>query len=132
MDNQESVKQRVVEAVVKFEKDQMSVTPESVSVDFHPNAVVVTLQGAMCPAEKQYARNKQARALLEGFYSQVFDATKPILEASIEDVLGQRVERSRLSVDPESGNSVILVMLRGKSYRQNNGKDPGNAKILVQ
>lgn len=117
MDTQESLKQRVVEAVVKFEKDQMSVTPESVSVDFHPNAVVVTLQGATCPAEKQYARNKQARALLEGFYSQVFDATKPILEASIEDILGHRVERSRLSVDPESGDGVILIMFTDELYR---------------
>jgi len=107
---EEGAKQRVIEAVVKFEKSQMSVTPESVSVDFHPNSLVVTLQNATCPAEKSYARNREARELLEKLYTEVFEATRPILEASIEDILGHRVERSRFSLDPESGNAVILVV----------------------
>jgi len=105
---QERLKQQVVETVTRFQKDQMSVSPELVSVDFHPRCVVVTLQGATCPAEQNYARDRQGRELLGRFYDELFNATKSTLEVAITEILGQAVQQSSLSIDPESGNGVIL------------------------
>lgn len=45
MEEHGALRQRVVDAVTRFQKDQMSVSAESVSVDLHPNSLVVTLQG---------------------------------------------------------------------------------------
>ena len=111
MDTQERLKQQVVDAVGTFQRDQMSVSPESVSVDFHAHCVVVTLQGASCPAERDYARERRGRELLGRFYEELFNATKLALEMAITEILGRPVRRSRLSVDPESGDGVIMFSL---------------------
>lgn len=52
MEDEQVVKQRVVDAVTRFQKDQMSVSAESVSVDLHPGSLVVTLQGITCPQSR--------------------------------------------------------------------------------
>ncbi len=114
MGKEDRLKQEVVKVVTRFESDQMSVRPESVSVTLQPRALLVTLRGTTCPAEKNYARGRQGRELLEKLYGEVFDTAKPILEAAIEGVLGQKVDRSRLSVDTESGDGVILFTLAGE------------------
>ena len=122
MATQERLQQQVVETVTRFQNDQMSVTPELVSVDFHPRCVVVTLQGATCPAEKNYARDRQGRELLGRFYNELFNATKPILEASITEILGRTVQQSSLSIDPESGNGVILfTFICGSPQEESSG-----------
>ena len=65
MEDEQVVKQRVVDAVTRFQKDQMSVSAESVSVDLHPGSLVVTLQGITCPAEQNYALDKDSKGSLE-------------------------------------------------------------------
>lgn len=115
MDKEDRLKQEIVKVVVGFESDQMSVRPESVSVALQPRALLVTLRGTTCPAEKNYARGRQGRELLERLYGEVFDTAKPILEAAIEGILKQKVERSRMSVDAESGDGVILFALAAKT-----------------
>ncbi len=114
MDKEDRLKQEIVKVVTRFESDQMSVRPESVSVTLQARALLVTLRGATCPAEQNYARGRQGRELLERLYGEVFDTAKPILEAAIEGILEQKVERSRLSVDTESGDGVILFTLAGE------------------
>ncbi len=117
-DKEDRLKQEIVKVVTRFESDQMSVRPESVSVTLQPRALLVTLRGTTCPAEKNYARGKQGRELLEKLYAEVFDTAKPILEAAIERILDQKVERSRLSVDTESGDGVILFALGAKALSE--------------
>ena len=102
------LKRRIADAVTRFENDQMSVRPESVSVDIHARSLVVSFQGAACPAEKHYAREPQAGELLQRFYGGVFEAARPILESAIQEILKVRIERSRLVVIPQTGDGVIL------------------------
>ena len=118
MDKEERLKQGIVKVITRFESDQMSVRPESVSVALQPRALLVTLRGTTCPAEKNYARGRQGRELLERLYGEVFDTAKPILEAAIEGILKQKVERSRLNVDAESGDGVILFSLGAKIHSE--------------
>ncbi len=61
MDKEDRLKQEIVKVVTRFESDQMSVRPESVSVTLQPKALLVTLRGTTCPAEKNYARGRQGR-----------------------------------------------------------------------
>ena len=110
MSAHEELRRRVAEAVTRFENDQMSVRPESVSVDIHARSLVVSFEGAACPAEKHYARDRQAGELLQRFYDGAFEAAKPILESAIQEILRARVDRSKLIVIPETGDGVIVFM----------------------
>ena len=115
MNPEHRLKQQLVEAVNTFQKRQLAVSCESIEVDLHSGTLVVTLYGATCPAEKDYARNIEARELLEKFYGELFGVIRPILEAKIQQILGQRVERSKFSIDPASGAGVILLTLIGEA-----------------
>ena len=127
MNKYEELKRQVVTAVTKFESDQMSTNPVSISVAIHPQELVVTFRGATCPAERNYARDADARELLERFYNRLYEATKPILESTIQEILNRRVERSRLSVAPESGDGVILFALAGESRCEDGAPEDARA-----
>lgn len=111
MKSQEELAQRVIDAVTRFERDQMSITPADVSVDLHPGSLVVTFRGATSPAERDRARDVQARERLERFHREVFDQVKPALETAIQDILGRTVVRSSYNLDVASGDGVILFSL---------------------
>jgi len=115
--NGERIKSQLTEAVVAFQRVQMSVTAESVWVDLHPGSVVVTVRGAISPAEQSCARDEEGRELLDRFYSHLFEVSKRILEVAIEGILGLSMMRSRLCVDAESGDQEGEHQLRLMSVR---------------
>jgi len=104
----ERLKEKIVEAVSHFERDQMSIIPESISINFHPRSLMVSLMGNLSPAEKSYARDARGSRLLEKFYRELFNAAKPVLEKEVAGILGRSAQRCSLSIDPESGGMVIL------------------------
>lgn len=109
VDDVGELKRRVADVVTRFEQDVMAIRPGSVSVDLHPHAAVVTMRGAASRAERDYARDRPAKELLERFHAETFNAVKGELEALVGRVLGRKVRRSRLNLDPESGDGVILI-----------------------
>ena len=115
MNEQERLKQQIVQAVSNFQRTQLSVTCKSITVDFHADTLVITLCGATSPAERDFARDRRTRELLEKFYDELFDVIKPILEARIQEILGRQVRRSRMKIDSESGAGVILLTFAGEA-----------------
>lgn len=111
MNREGRLKERIAEAVSDFHRDLMSVTPGEMAVDLHSGSVVVTIQGASCQAEKDLAHDERARELLERLHRRVFEVSRPALETAIERIVGRPVERSRLSVDPETGDRVLFCTL---------------------
>jgi len=112
MEKRDRLAQKIVRVISDFERKQMSLTPESISVSLEPDTLIVTLKGLTSPAERQLVRAGGSRELLEKFYAEVFASTRASLEAAVEEILCQRVERSRLSLDSESGDGVILFRLQ--------------------
>ena len=110
---EQEIHRRIAEAVTAFQQSQISGAQCSINVSMQSDAVVITLRGVMSPAEKNYAKDRKARRLLERFYEELFDTTRPMLETSVQEILGQRVKRSRFAVDPESGDGVIVVTFAG-------------------
>ena len=132
MSKQQSLKHQLTEAVVKFQKEQMSISADRVWADLHPDSLVVTILGATCPAEQDYAKDAKARELLERLYNNLFATSKRILEVAIEEILGRTIEHAKLSVDPESGDHVILFTLAGESCRQSDRDNSGGRKASEQ
>ena len=125
-------KRRIAEAIATFENDQMSVRPESVSVDIHPRSLVVSFRGAVCPAERDYARDRRASELLQRFYDGVFEAAKPILESAIQDILGVGIDRSKLSVIPQTGDAVILFTFLREPSRGDETNATGGCRAATK
>ena len=110
---QGSLEPQIKKAAIDFTTNHMSLTPEAVFVHIDEQNIVITLHGITCPAEKEYAREKQSRAILKGLYDEVFEVNHYILESIIENIIGQRIEHSRLTVDPDTGNGVIMLIIAG-------------------
>ena len=102
-------KQQTMNAVLRFSAEQFSAVPDSISVDFHPDTMVVALESVISPAEHSYASDSQGRELLERLYRGVYEEAKPILHAAVVEVTGRPVERSRFTLDSESGDAVIML-----------------------
>jgi uncharacterized protein YbcI len=102
---------RIVEAVAKFEHEQMGLQPASILVNLRSNTLFVMLEGITFAAEKACAEEQQGQELLEKYYTQTFDAGKRVLEAELRNILHRTVERSTLRVDSVSGNGVLQFVL---------------------
>jgi uncharacterized protein YbcI len=109
MDDEGDLKQQVSDVVARFEREVMAIRPGSVAVDLHPCAAVVTMHGIGSQAERDYAKESPGKELLERLYSETFNVVRGELEALLERVLGRKVRRSILTLDPETGDGVILI-----------------------
>ena len=112
MCEQTNVQNRILETITRFENTYMSVRPESVLVNLHDSYILVILHQAVCAAEREYARERQARELLERLYARVFDAAKSKLEADIAEIVGRPVQQSRMNVDTLAGNIILVFLLK--------------------
>ncbi len=103
--------QQIEEAVSQFFDTYMSARSESVLVDLHDSHLLVTLQQVVCPAEREYARERRSRERLERLFSETFDTVKAELETAVARIVGGTVRQSRLSVDPLTGDAVVVFFM---------------------
>lgn len=103
--------QQIEDAVSQFFGTYMSARSESVLVDLHDSHVLVTLQQVVCPAEREYARERRSRERLERLFSETFDTVKAELETAVARIVGGTVRQSRLSVDPLTGDAVVVFFM---------------------
>lgn len=89
----------------------MSIRPELVLVDLHDTCILVTLRQVVCAAERNYARERLSRELLEKLYAEAFGAVKTELETAVTQIVGRQVHQSRISVDPIVGDAILVFML---------------------
>lgn len=110
MNEQDQVQRRIIEAVTRFENQLMAVRPDTVAVSLSRPYLIVTLRGAICEAERRYAQDRRSRGLLERLYVDIFNAAKPELETAIGNILGRRIRRSRISIDPVLGDAILVFV----------------------
>ena len=121
MRDSETKEEQILQAVAKFEREQMDFSPSSILVNLQYDTVYVMLQGMTFPAERACARNEHGQEMLERYHAQIFDAGKHALESEIQVILGRTVERSTMRVEPVSGNGVIQFTL-GKTTGKGEGR----------
>ena len=115
MEKNNTLKQKVEKAVATYACDYLGIKPKSLVIDIHSCSVLATLQGIIPPVERDYAKGKQSRELIEKCYENVFDVSKKAFEVALENILGQVIQSSMLRVNPESGNGVIVFNLAERS-----------------
>lgn len=111
MSEPNQVQERIITAVTWFESQSMALKSEAITVNLSEPYLIVTLRGAICQAERQYAQDRSSRELLEKLYADVFDVAKHGLDAAVGSILGRHVQRSRMSVDPMLGDAILVFVL---------------------
>ena len=111
----ETMEERIVDAVTKYENEHMALQPSSVSVNLQADALFVMLQGVNSPSVRACAENEESQRLLEEYYARMFYADRQTLDAEIESILGRTVKRSTMRVDCVAGTGVVHFVLGDKT-----------------
>ena len=109
---QSSMAQQVGYAAGAFEQRRTGHLPQSVSVALVDSTVVITLSGALSPAERALVQSPAAAAQMQELYRQVFANSCDALGNEITRITGVAVRDARAEVQTMNG-AVLQVFATG-------------------
>jgi uncharacterized protein YbcI len=77
--------------------------PDSVAVVLSGQTLVVTLNGALSPAERNLAKTEKGAAKVQEFHRQLFVAAMEPLREQIKKIVGVDVLQASTTIDPATG-----------------------------
>lgn len=98
--------QRFAEAAAEFERRRTGHSPHSVSVVLSGETLVVTLHGALSPAERALAVTPTGAAELQAYRRGLFDTSALAFRQAIKDITGVEVRETAAEVEPTTGTVV--------------------------
>ena len=103
---------QVARAASDFQQERTGLAPKSVAVVFSENTLLVTLHGALSPAEKTLARQSPAGAAqIQEYHRQLFaDGCEP-LRREITRITGVEVRAATAEVETTTGTMVQGFLL---------------------
>jgi len=107
-----SVAQQIAQAAVAFQQQRTGREPQSVAVILSDHTLMITLQGALSPAEKNLAKTPEGAAKLQEFHRQLFTTSANDLRQEIKRITGVDVVESTVEVEPSTG-TVVQVFTTG-------------------
>jgi uncharacterized protein YbcI len=110
--SKETMAQQIALAATEFQQQRTGHEPKSVSVVLGGDTLVVTLHGALSPAEQAMAQTTEGAAQVQEFHRQLFLNSSAPLREDIERITGMDVRESAAEVDPRCG-AVIQVFSSG-------------------
>ena len=129
----EKMTEQIAQAASAFQQQRTGHQPKSVSVVLGGDTVVVTLHGALSPAEQAMAQSPEGAAKVQEFHRQLFLNSTDTLKQEIKQITGMDVLERSAEVDPAcgpvvevfpSGTMVQVFLLSGKL--QSGSFDAGN------
>ncbi len=104
--------QRIAEAAAVFQQQRTGLEPKSVSVVLGGDTLVITLHGALSPAEQAMSRTPEGAAKVQEFHRQLFLDASEALRDEIKTITGMDVREVTAEVEPATG-TVIHVFTSG-------------------
>jgi uncharacterized protein YbcI len=104
--------QQIADAAAAMQQQRTGHTPKSVSVVLSGDTLVVTLHGALSPAEQTMAQKPEGAAKVREFHRQLFMNASETLRQEIKRITGMDVREATAEVEPKSG-SVVQVFTSG-------------------
>ena len=109
---QQTMAEQIAQAASTFQQQRTGHAPKSVSVVLSGDTLVVTLHGALSPAEQAMAQNPQGAAKVREFHRQLFHNASDTLRQDIRRITGMSVREATAEVEPTSG-AVVQVFTSG-------------------
>ena len=104
--------QQIAQAASAFEEQQTGHAPKSVTVVLSGETLVITLHGALSPAEQALAKSPGGAAQVQEFHRQLFADSADSLRQEIKRITGVEVREATAEVDPTTG-TVVKVFTTG-------------------
>jgi len=104
--------QQIAQAASDYERQNRGHVPQSVSVVLSDSTLVVTLHGALSPAEKALALSPDGAMQLQEFHQRLFANSLHALRQEIKRITGVEVRDAAVEIEPASG-AVMKVFTTG-------------------
>jgi uncharacterized protein YbcI len=101
-----TVAEQIARAASAFEERLTGHAPHSVTVVLSGETLVITLHGALSPAEKALAKSPAGAAQVQEFHRQLFNNSADALRAEIRKITGVDVRELAAEVEPTTGTVV--------------------------
>ena len=112
MNPRSTMAQQVAQAVVAFQERTTGHAPKAVTVVLSQDTLVVTLHGALSPAEKDMAKSPAGAATVQEFHRQLFSNSSQSLREEIQRITGVDVREAVAEVEPSTG-AVVCAFASG-------------------
>jgi uncharacterized protein YbcI len=119
----ETMAEQIAQAATTFQQQRTGLQPKAVSVMLGGDTVVVTLHGALSPAEQAMVQSPHGAAKVLEFHRHLFLNASDTLRQEIKRITGMEVLEGSAEVDPTcgpvlhvfpSGTMVQMFLLSGK------------------
>ena len=104
--------QRIAAAAVAFEKARTGHAPHAVTVVLSGETLVITLHGALSPAERALAATRNGAAEIQAYRRKLFDTAADAFRQQIKDITGVEVRETAAEMEPTTG-TVVTVFTTG-------------------
>jgi uncharacterized protein YbcI len=115
--------QQIAKAASTFEKQRTGHAPKSVNVVLNGDTLVITLRGALSPAETEVARSPTAAAQMKELHRSLFHNSEATLRQEIKNITGVGVLEASAEIETINGavmqmfasGTIVQVFLLSKS-----------------
>jgi len=105
--------QQIAQAASAFEQQRTGHVPKSVTVVQSDGTLVITLHGALSPAERALlAKGQAGAAQVQEFHRQLFHDSADAMRQEIKRITGVEVREATAEVEPTTG-TVVKVFTTG-------------------
>lgn len=101
--NPSTMAQQVAKAASALQAQRTGHTPKAVTVVFSDDTVVVTLHGALTPAEEALSRDPEGAARVQDYHRQLFATSSNELRREIKRITGVEVREAVAEVETNTG-----------------------------
>src|ERR1700756_3957704 len=96
---QSAMAQKIAQAARASQHERTGHRPESVTVVQSQGTLVITLHGALSPAERTLAGSREGADKVQEFHRQLFNNSSQLLRKEIESITGVAVREAAAEVD---------------------------------
>lgn len=103
------VEAEFTKAMIQFEKEHLGRGPVDARTFFIQDMILVRLRGILSPAEMQVAKTREGQALVKEMRRQLFETSRPLIEAIVKEVIGCRMISLHTDMSTKTGERVIVL-----------------------
>jgi uncharacterized protein YbcI len=111
-EDQGTMARQIARVAQELERTRTGIEPKSVSVVQSDGTLVITVHGALSPAERALSRTPTGAAQVQEFHRQLFASDSGELRQAIQKITGVEVRDATAEVDPATG-TVVAVFSSG-------------------
>lgn len=98
-------------AMIKFEKDFLGRGPLEARTFFLQDLILVRLRGILTPAEAKLAESRDGQALVKETRRQLFEISRPHIEAMVHDILGCQMISLHTDMSTRTGERMVVLTI---------------------